>query len=168
MVVDSFNLSLEAPTTTLPGYVEFPISTATFGFHSTDSDLSAPVPIYAQTPLFDSNGDGVVDTEPLNPGETMGIALRAIVPYSAIAGDQFSKDVRATSVSDNAVSDITRIFIENINAPVVDGAWDNFAGHVDGTPANPALNGQGTGDDWVVAPGNNVHFLIGKPGQGRP
>ena len=56
------------------------------------------------TPLADTNGDGVADTGPLNPGESVSVIMQAIIPANAAIGT-YSIDKTASSNNLATVTD---------------------------------------------------------------
>lgn len=85
--VDTFNITIDKPTSNFPAGTVFVLYLAD-GF----------------TPLTDTNNDGLPDTGPLNPAESVQIILKAILPATAPA-NTYSINKTATSENNPSVSD---------------------------------------------------------------
>ncbi len=112
VTVDGFNaVSIDPPWAGVayPGTaVDIP-HTVTNGGNMTDtfdlegtSSLGLPLQILAsdgQTPLADSNGNGIPDVGPIPPGGTIGIVIRITVPMGISTGQVDNTTILATSAT---------------------------------------------------------------------
>lgn len=139
---DTFNMSVPAVGTTVNGVNEntFPAGT-TFAFYKADG----------VTPLTDSNGDGIVDTGPVDAGSTVTVVMVATIPTStAPTNTPLDALVIATSVGAGS-------------SPVSDGVWNEVS-----TVAIPAIKvdltntaAGGTTIDGTTSPATTSACTVG-------
>ena len=99
-----------------------------------------------QTPLTDSNGDGIVDTGSLAAGQARAIKVRVTTTPTCSTTNVINIDVVARSIANSSISDPMRNQIDKI---IVQGATDLYN-----------ANGSGTGVGVVDA---NGVALLSKP-----
>jgi hypothetical protein len=101
------------------------------------------------TPLVDNGGDGMPDVGPLAVGASINVVVRLVIPGNQPAGGPFDAVIRAQSVNDPTVSNLTTDRIQQVLASGVD--IGNFNG------------GPGTNDGSVnqnADPGTSVDFAL--------
>lgn len=94
-----------------------------------------------QTPLTDSNGDGIVDTGSLAAGQARAVKVRLTTTPTCSTTNVINIDVVATSITNSAISDPIR---NQINEIVTQGATDLYN-------ANGSGVGVGVVDDGGAA-----------------
>lgn len=94
-----------------------------------------------QTPLTDSNGDGIVDTGSLAAGQARAVKVRVTTTPTCSSTNVINIDVVATSITNSAISDPIR---NQINEIVTQGATDLYN-------ANGSGVGVGVVDDGGAA-----------------
>lgn len=110
-----------------------------------------------QTPLTDSNGNGIPDTGPLNPGATISVFLRVTLPSGATGVGPFDVIKTATSVTDPTVSNTTTDRLTAIATSTVD---------LTNTSAGAGAPGAGIGPEAApvtavtVTPGGTATFSL--------
>ena len=83
-----------------------------------------------QTPLTDSNGDGIVDTGSLAAGQARAVKMRVTTTPTCSSTNVINIDVVATSITNSAISDPIR---NQINQIVTQGATDLYNANGSGT-----------------------------------
>ena len=76
-----------------------------------------------QTPLQDTNGNGIPDTGPLNSGENFDLIVRVDIPVGTFgnnSGNGWSTTIIATSITDATVTNAVTDFLATIAASSVD------------------------------------------------
>ncbi len=115
-----------------------------------------------QTPLLDTNGNGIPDTGPMEPGAAQEFVLQVVLPAGVTGnngGVPFGVTTVATSVADSAVSNTMLNLLQNITGSSVD--ITNGAALDD-----PAALGIGPGPEpvpvttSVVVPGGSVDIQL--------
>jgi len=101
--VDTFNITVLG--TASPA--NFPAATQ-FNFYKADG----------LTPLLDTNNDGIVDTGPLAPGESVLVVMKVVMPRDvAVGSGPYSARVDATSVGSDGTA----------GGKVVDSVWNQIS-----------------------------------------
>jgi len=75
------------------------------------------------SPLMDTNGDGILDTGPMAAAAVYHVFVKAILPTSALGnngGNGYTHGLRATSITNSAISDTTSDQLTTITASGVD------------------------------------------------
>lgn len=120
---DSFDLTIDSASNSFPDGTLFSFWDST-----------------GQIQLLDTDSNGVVDTGPLDAGETRRIEVRALLPSDASETDPVTAELTATSTEDPGnppASDPVTLTIGLIDSPVVDIA--NNAADDDSTNNNEPL-----------------------------
>lgn len=146
--IDTFKITLDTATTNFPPATVFNLFSAD-GF----------------TPLTDTNGDGVVDTGPINPGGTVNVILKAVLP-STITANTYSIDKIATSENNPSIddrdADTVTVVLPTLpvdltnNFPRGDANCDNVADSC-GFGAGPSASSQNT---VAIAPDAEGTFVL--------
>jgi len=115
------------------------------------------------TPMTDSNGDGIVDTGPLAPGAEYHVHLRVTLPSGATGPGPFNIVKKATSVTDPTKNDTVTDRLTSIISNTVDltnnRSLANGANAGDG--AGVTTNGEAAPITTVaVNPGQNAEFTL--------
>jgi uncharacterized repeat protein (TIGR01451 family) len=96
------------------------------------------------TPLVDNGGDGIPDVGPLAVGASINIVVRLMIPGTQPAGGPFDAVIRAQSVNDPTVSNLTTDRVQQVLASGVDiGNYNGGPGTNDGAVnqnADPATS----------------------------
>ena len=102
------------------------------------------------TPLVDTGVDGIPDTGPLAPGDSVDVVVRLVIPGSQAAGGPFDAVIRAQSTNDPLVSNLTTDRVLTVTPAGVDiGNYDGVVGTTNNTPVNQNTN-----------PGTQVDFAL--------
>ncbi|MBW6512670.1 MAG: DUF11 domain-containing protein [Desulfuromonadaceae bacterium] len=108
-------------------------------------------------PLLDTNGDGIPDTGPLAPGESLTVFMKITLPLSACSGGcpsgPFDFEKKATSVGDITKTNTTYDRVGSLKEPTVDLA--NSAGTADPNVNQDAIGAAAT-KSYSVQPGKSV------------
>ncbi|MDQ6953753.1 MAG: hypothetical protein Q9M15_09515 [Mariprofundaceae bacterium] len=149
---DTFNIEPYANT--------FPTGTSFLLFKSDGS-----------SPLMDTNGDGVLDTGPMLAAGVYHVFVKAILPSTALGnngGAGYTMFLRATSVTNNTVSDPTTDKLTTITTNTVD--MTNNSAIPTATTANAATTGFGVNATKAAAgtaittatinPGDSYTFVL--------
>jgi uncharacterized repeat protein (TIGR01451 family) len=139
---DTFNLSFETNT--------FPTGT-TFAFFKSDGN----------TPLVDTNGDGIPDTGPLAVAGTYNVTVKATLPNVISGGTTpYTINLKATSVNDPTKSDLANDKLTTAAALTVDLTNDapaSDAGTQLGEGTGPEVNPVKTNS---TNPGTTIRFTL--------
>jgi uncharacterized repeat protein (TIGR01451 family) len=139
---DTFNLSFETNT--------FPTGT-TFAFFKSDGN----------TPLVDTNGDGIPDTGPLAVAGTYNVTVKATLPNVISGGTApYTINLKATSVNDPTKSDLANDKLTTAAALTVDLTNDapaSDAGTQLGEGTGPEVNPVKTNS---TNPGTTIRFTL--------
>ena len=141
---DTFNLAFLTNT--------FPTGT-TFAFFKSDGN----------TPLVDTNGDGIPDTGPLAPGGTYDVTVKVTLPNVITGGTApYTINLEATSTTDSSVKDQGNDKLTTTAALTVD--LTNNATADGAGPATPPGEGAGPEASPVVTnttnPGTTTRFTL--------
>ncbi|WP_296223390.1 beta strand repeat-containing protein [Ralstonia sp. UBA689] len=119
----------------------FPTGT-TFSYYKADG----------ATQLFDTNGDGLPDTGPIEAGNSVTIVVKATLPATVAAGSNlnYSLTVTGTSVGDSTQIDATHDVLTNVTGALVD--LTHSAG---GTATGPGSD-SGTGPSTAPTVTNTI------------
>ncbi|VEN74358.1 Conserved repeat domain protein [Candidatus Desulfarcum epimagneticum] len=120
-------------------------------------------------PLLDTNGDGIVDTGPLDSGSSSAIMVKALLPSKATGSGAFTSVITATSAADWDVLDTTTESLGDIVGFVVDiansvgaaGFNDSGAANAD-PPTSAASTVTAAGGETVIFP-----LFVANEGTGR-
>jgi uncharacterized repeat protein (TIGR01451 family) len=139
---DTFNLSFDTNT--------FPTGT-TFAFFKSDGN----------TPLVDTNGDGIPDTGPLAAAATYNVTVKATLPNVISGGSApYTINLKATSVNDPTKSDLDNDKLTTAAALTVDLTNDapaSDAGTQLGEGTGPEVNPVKTNS---TNPGTTTRFTL--------
>jgi len=120
-------------------------------------------------PLLDTNGDGIVDTGPLDSGSSGAIMVQALLPSDATGSGAFTSTITATSATDPNVLDTTIESLGDITGFVVDiansvgAAGFNDSGVANADPSTSATTTViATGGETVIFP-----LFVANEGAGR-
>lgn len=120
------------------------------------------------TPLTDTNGDGIVDTGPIEPGATVNIVTKVTLPsgYSDSDGSTTTNDVilmtDPVGNDDPAANDTLKLVIQDVLPASVDLFTDDGADTTSGT-ATSGASGQDIGspvETKTVNPGDSAIFQL--------
>ncbi len=144
--VDTFNVTYDQAASNYPAGTSFQLLRAD------------------DTPMTDSNGDGVVDTGPLAPGAEFHVHLRVILPINATGSGPFDIVKKATSVTDPTKSDTTTDRLLGITGNTVDLTNNSAATTAPAAPA-PGQGVNPTGENAAVTtnavnPGQSTDFTL--------
>lgn len=104
------NVNILAATAGTAGGTAFPVGT-TFQYFKADGS----------TPLTDANADGIFDTGPIQPGESLTVVVKAILPVDAPTGaGPYTLTVTGTSLGDPTQKDATKDVLTTITGVLVD------------------------------------------------
>ena len=146
--VDVFNISLDRANSNFPNGVFFQLL---------QED--------GATPMKDSNGDGIVDTGPMNPGDLRTIKLQVLLPPD-ITPSTYNIDKLAASLNDSSVVASATDTVTVTLAPGTVDVTNNFpAGNVAcdeiadscGFGAGPEANPQ---NNVQITPGGTAVFVL--------
>lgn len=107
------------------------------------------------TPATDTNGDGIVDTGPINPGESAKFIIRVTLPNGSVDTAGYSFLAQSTSVSGDKTVDTLKLSTGPITGNSVD---------LVNKPNKTTENGTGSGTDKppveekTTPPGKTVEF----------
>jgi hypothetical protein len=88
------------------------------------------------TPLTDTNGDGIPDTGPVQPGESTNVVVKAILPSTVAAGSgPYTLTVTGTSANDSSIKDATKDVLTAVTGIPVD-VTNTAGGSASGTGAD--------------------------------
>lgn len=147
--VDSVNIAAANPGTA--GGTAFPAGT-TFQYFKADG----------ATPLTDTNGDGIPDTGPVQPGDSTSIVVKAILPTSVAAGSgPYTLTVTGTSTNDSTQKDATKDVLTSVTGIPVD-VTNTADGTTSGTGADvgPLPAGATPTTTNTVQAGNTTVFSL--------
>lgn len=160
--VATFDIVVDSNVTGVNNYQPFPgSSTPTLMYWD-------PVTQTATSALTDSDGNGIVDTGPLQPGQVKVVVLEVQLDSSAAGDGPFAYRKTATSVSDPSITAVMYDVLGKIEEGTVD-LTNGVAGCV---PAGPLVTdpctsaGQGAGPGTAPAtvleatPGSKVSFSL--------
>lgn len=156
--IDSFDLNLSNSN--------FPAGTVLHLFQSDEN-----------TPLLDTNGNGIPDTGNLDPNTNALIIIKATVPASVNGGTPYSVTLNATSFKDNSISNPAINTLTYIGSSEVDLTNNTALGTVIAatrsvtyptTPQQPTINvpGEGMGPEPApvtinnLMPGSKTEFIL--------
>lgn len=165
---DSFNVTVQAPGS-------FPAGTS-FQLFKPDG----------QSPLLDTNSDGIPDTGPLAPGGSYNVIVKATLPPGSTSASTLSVTVTATSVADATKNAVGTDSVPSVTAATVNiaNATPNAAGVTDSedltvtvatASGNPGAtttipltitNNGGRTDSYVLSANNTAPTQQGAPGSG--
>ena len=111
-----------------------------------------------QTPLTDSNGDGIVDTGPLAPAGNIKVVLKAVLPSDTTDIGPFDGLVETTSVN-SAVSDTAEIRLSSIISATTDITNNAATGEAGASGEGVQSTGEASPVETAAAqPGSEIRF----------